>query len=706
MSDPGHVQTPHFAISHNMTSSEYQERFNTLKSQDYRLVWINVVDGYIPKYYSWHRRFGRIKPEYIPKFAAIWVRDGASVLQVARHNMTSNSYQETFDNLKERGYRLICVSGYRDRFSLFRGRGKFYYKLGVRFAALWQNGDWTDYQARHNKSSTGYQDTFDKLTSQGYKLIHVNGYFDGSQSRYAAIWSKSKGETDPRIARHRIPSEEYQSVFDDLKADGYRLKVVDAHEEKGVTRFAGLWIKKDGYKPTAHHNMSANEFLKKNIEMMQDDYQPTCVSGYRHNSKIRYAAIWVKKPRTWHVLGTADPKLAEFDEVMKEVMMDNNVPNAAAAVTYKGRLVLAKGYSWITDDMERVSPTSLFRIGSISKPITSVAILHMLENSKNLGLTDKLTKILSFPSSWNVADNRINNITVEHLLRHAGGWTRGSEAMGIDKEIAEYYKVLLPITQRTIMRYTTERLSLAFDPGTCHTYCGYGYMLLAQIIEQVSCQSYEDYVKKNILTPLGIRRMRIGRDLFQYRAPGEVLYYSNSSELWENVMTKCTPENVPKNVMRPYGTRNFVTDNSAGGWIASAVDLARFAAAFNDRLNCPILTEGSINTMFSPSPYKYDPDCHKDKMNGERTGCGWMLVPGSDGTKSSPRYHTGSLPGARARLYHGWHGEKNPDEINCAVVFNTDLDKEKDSTKEMPQKLRDVVIKKALSNIDLFDTYL
>ena len=97
---------------------------------------------------------------------------------VARHGMTSEQYQNEFDKLTGQGYRLTDVSGY---------------SIGDqdRYAAIFEKKTGPAWVARHGMTSEQYQNEFDKLTGQGYRLTDVSGYSVGDQDRYAAIFEKS-----------------------------------------------------------------------------------------------------------------------------------------------------------------------------------------------------------------------------------------------------------------------------------------------------------------------------------------------------------------------------------------------------------------------------------------------------------------------------------------------------------------------------------
>jgi hypothetical protein len=147
------------------------------------------------------------------RYAAIWEQRGGPAFQ-ARHRLTSVQYQQTFDALGSQGFRLIYVSGYNVD--------------GVdRYAAIWEQRDGPPLQARHGLTSAQYQQTFDTLGSQGFRLVHVSGYPINGEHRFAAIWEQRAGPAFQ--ARHDLTAEQYQAAFDDLVRQGFRLVRVSGY---------------------------------------------------------------------------------------------------------------------------------------------------------------------------------------------------------------------------------------------------------------------------------------------------------------------------------------------------------------------------------------------------------------------------------------------------------------------------------------------
>jgi CubicO group peptidase (beta-lactamase class C family) len=358
--------------------------------------------------------------------------------------------------------------------------------------------------------------------------------------------------------------------------------------------------------------------------------------------------------------GPTDPNLARLDRMMISFLKEHHAPGASLAVARHGRLVYARGFGLADKEkMEPVEPRALFRIASISKPITAVAVLQLVERQK-LKLDDKvfdLLKIEPFEQPGAKFDSRWKQITVLQLLHHTGGFDseKSFDPMFASFRIVKALSIAPPADQQAIIRYTMG-LPLDFDPCKRFAYSNFGYCLLGRVIERASGQAYEDYVRKEVLAPLGIHSMRLGKTLSASRAKGEVGYYDEKNRTGPSVFASKRGQQVPL----PYGSWNLEAMDSHGGWIASAPDLVRFATAFADPERCAILKPHSIAILFA-RPDGAAGLNKKGKPLGSYYACGWQVIPG----KPEPTYwHAGALDGSSTLLVHRHDG------FTWAVLFN------------------------------------
>jgi CubicO group peptidase (beta-lactamase class C family) len=344
--------------------------------------------------------------------------------------------------------------------------------------------------------------------------------------------------------------------------------------------------------------------------------------------------------RGWRVTGRGLPGLGDFDATVMGFMEERAITCGSLAVARNGRLVLARGYTWSAGPVPATWPTSLFRTASVTKPITAAAVLRLMQEGR-LNPADRAAGILGLSTS---ADPRLGDVTVLRLLQHLGGWNRerAADPMFDDSAIAGVLGKRLPIGQEDIVRHVTAR-ALDHAPGTAFAYSNYGYLLLGKIIEKVTGTTYAKYVQDAVLAPLAIRRMRLGRTLVP--AAGEVAYYSQHKGT-----TVMDPSGAL--VAAPYGSFNHENNAFNCGWLASAVDLARFARIFDGVT--PVLSPASASRAFA-TPETGAAD------RGRYYGCGWHVRPAGGGLVA---WHSGSLPGTYTLLV------RRSDGLAWAAMFD------------------------------------
>jgi N-acyl-D-amino-acid deacylase len=397
------------------------------------------------------------------------------------------------------------------------------------------------------------------------------------------------------------------------------------------------------------------EYVLVNGELVYENGTPT---GKRPGRVLRGPGFRPEQAPCRVSNGQADPRFESFDRLIKEFMQRHAVPGAALAVTDRGRLVYARGYGYAdVADKKPVTSASLFRIASISKPVTAVAILQLAEREK-LKLDDPVLDHLDLEpvlEDGAAFDERYREITLRHLLEHRGGWDREQsfDAMFRARQFAEALGIDAPAGPHEVIRVMLGK-PLDFHPGERYAYSNLGYCLLGRVIEKRTGQSYEAYVREQVLAPLGIESMRIGRTLREDRCAGEVCYYDPG--VGESVFQHDLGQTVPF----AYGCWHLEAMDAHGGWIASAVDLARFASAFDDPENCPVLSAASIREMYARPTGSEESGSEEDSPTYYSLGWSNRIV--GEGRRN--HWHTGSLPGTSTLLVRRHDGR------NWVVLFN------------------------------------
>lgn len=349
---------------------------------------------------------------------------------------------------------------------------------------------------------------------------------------------------------------------------------------------------------------------------------------------------------TWKVTGTRVSALSGFDSAIKSFMQARNITAGQVAVTDRGRLVLARGYTYSDDTALTVQPTSLFRIASLSKSLTAAAVTRLAQDGA-LSLGDRVTKYVNFvPPTGQSVDPRLADVTLLRLLQHTGGWDSGLafDPMFRDRTISRALGTPMELHSADVIRYMSGQ-PLQHAPGTTVSYSNFAYHLAGRVVEKVSGLSYESYVRQVLLAPLGIKRMSLGWSIAKHT--GEVPYvsqYTGTTVLNDSGAT----------VPAPYGTFSMRLMDANGGWIASAVDLVRWASAFDAAGS--VLNSTSISRTFAVPEVGVN-------SSGWYYGLGWAVRPVSGGTGRNT-WHTGSLPGTYTLLVRTYNGR------SWAALFN------------------------------------
>lgn len=337
-----------------------------------------------------------------------------------------------------------------------------------------------------------------------------------------------------------------------------------------------------------------------------------------------------------------------FDNAEKSVewfMKNYDIKGASVAVAREGKLVFARGfgYACLADSM-LAEPYHRFRIASVSKLVTAVAVMKLQEEGK-LSVNDRVfgpDGILDDTLFAHPKDKRVFDITVGHLLAHEGGWSqRYGDQMFMPDVIARTLGVPMPVDTKTIIRFALDK-NLHFNPGAGQSYSNLGYSILGLVIEKVSGMGYEEYCSRKVLEPIGIYDMALGHNLPDMALPFEVSYY-------EVVNAPLRPSVYGTGEMLPAsnGGNNIEALGAAGAWVATAPDLMRLLLAvdgFSDPKD--ILSPASITFM-------------TDVYNGYAP-VGWRatMVNGS-------WWRTGSFSGTTAMM------KRMPDGTAWVVLLNS-----------------------------------
>jgi N-acyl-D-amino-acid deacylase len=473
-------------------------------------------------------------------FAAVAVKEKAAVPWEAKHGLTSAEYQKAFDAAAAKGFRPASVSGYLD--------------VGTpKFAAVFVKDKLAGWEGRHDLTPAEFADAVLTLGDKKLRPDVVSAYADGKGgTRFAALFVPTGG--DKWQARMDLTPEAYQTLLDELGPKGYRPTTVTAFPTPAGVRFAAALVT-DGKPFAARHDLTPAEYQAEFDKYAKQGYRPVSVAGY-----------WTGTP--------GGPEA--FDAAMKQFMADRSIGAGTLAVSHNGKLVMARAYGFADEAKTRpVKPDDPFRLASVGKPITAAAVRKLAAAGK-LDLDAKAFPYLGLkPLPGQTPDPRLDDVTVRQLLNHRGGWdlNKAFDPMFRPLVIAEAAGKPGPADPEDVIRYMMGQ-PLQFDPGSKRVYSNFGYCVLGRVIEKAAGKSYTRYVREDLLGPLGVTTLELGRTLPKLRNPREPVYVD--PEKGRNVMVPKGKERVPL----PDGSFHLEAMDSHGGLIASAPDLIRFLDAY------------------------------------------------------------------------------------------------------------------------------
>ena len=276
--------------------------------------------------------------------------------------------------------------------------------------------------------------------------------------------------------------------------------------------------------------------------------------------------------------------LKAMDAYIEKFLKQWEIKGASLSVMRNDSLVYSKGYGWADQEAgEPMTPGKILRMASVSKLITATGIM-MLKERGLLTLQDKVfgpDGILNdslFTAS--IRYKTMYSITVEQLLRHQGGFTNSrGDPMFSTRDIIRQFRLDGPPDHNTLVSCVLKR-PLGYRPGSWQRYSNFGYLVLGRVIEKVSGMPYEKFIRRRILRPCGIRRMRIGEPHGGRPRRDEPRYYLLPEEIGGTYYL---------DVRRM---------DAHGGWIASAEDMARFMMRIDRNTAVGDILPDSLATQF------------------------------------------------------------------------------------------------------------
>jgi CubicO group peptidase (beta-lactamase class C family) len=546
-----------FQAYHGVTGAQHQTNFNNLSAQGFRMISLSVYGGSEPRY------------------AVVWVKRSGPAWQ-ACHGRDANGYQAFFNEWTGKGYlpRIVTATGF--------GSSAVYAAV---FEQAPVSGAWF---ARHGIDQATFDQANNDAHTNGQILVSAACYGTPSHRTYAGIWMPNPGSVQ-WLVQLSANGTDYQAWFDGATQIPTRPSTVIPTEDHAYFSIfrddtVGAW--------DARHGLSSADYQTAFNQFTAQAKLPLDVHGGGSGSNAVYAAVFAKQvdtvPRAWTITGATAPHEATLDAAVKTFMQRWGIRSGTLAVAKSNSVKFARAYTWAEPGYAIAQPGSEFRLASVSKAFTCAAIKTLADADK-FKMTDKVFPTLgvthvALPSQ--TADPHINDISIQNLVDHAGGWLPDAPT-GFHPEfnlrkISTDLNLSGPPAKTDLARYMFGK-PLQFVPGTKDyrstngaSYSNFGYILLGLIVEHYANQPYADYVRQHVLAPLGITDLHLARTLAAQKAADEVHYHS--ANLGNPSYNASSHALVPG----AYGGSGFMTEtmDSGGGLRATASALARFATVW------------------------------------------------------------------------------------------------------------------------------
>ena len=538
---------PTFEAYHGKDGAYHQQRFNALAGNGWRMISLSTYGGHLA-----------------PRYAAVWVQEPGPAY-VAVHGLTIANYQQWFNDRIAEGYAPVLLSA--------TGSG-----ANALVAAVFERNVKKGWVAKHGLQSGAETDqsTIEYWNKQARRdgLVLRSGSIYGSSSQrlYIAVWHpQAEAHWNWRAAETASGHQTWFNAFREvpLRPAFVTLSDFQIYLSAFTDDSIGEW--------QARHNMTSDQYQGQFNVLKEQGFYPICVQGGGAGAGTRYAALFAKRhtplPRVWTVRGTG---LATFDTAVKKFMVANGVRVGQLSIAKNGTFKAQRAYTWAHAGYPITEPTHLLRVASLSKMFTCACVQRLYDDNvieegtgvfARLGITTK-----ALPSQ--TVDPRVNDITVEHLVDHEGGWDSGlskKDYVFMMRQIANDLGLNGPPSKFDIARYVYGE-PLQFTPGVKSQYSNTGYTTLAALVERVTNTPYETYLRNTILQPDGITGVRMARTLRSQRLPNEAFYDD------PNVWWSAAEAHLQKLTAFCYGGEGWTTEamDGSGGLCASANALVQF----------------------------------------------------------------------------------------------------------------------------------
>ncbi len=444
----------------------------------------------------------------------------------------------------------------------------------TRYDGVWRAG--SGLQAVHRAlSSASLVSDQAAMEAQGLRTLDVEAYRENGQVRFAAVYGAS-----PSASMLKSGSwTSFVSQWETASEAGWRLTEVESYLENGTRKWLGVFRPgNDGHALWAGDSHAG--FVDKVNELKAQGLRLVDMNVYWESNSWRYTGVfrqaadlqsiqlnksWEDFAAGWDLLSNNGYRLIDFQSYRAPAWarelgkaLEGKAVGYSYALVESGQITASGGVGYSRAPWESVLPSvgmtasTRVHLASVSKPITAVALMDLTEKFPNVDLDDPFYPYVQ--SRWPVHAAGVQNVTLRQLLTHKSGMKEWGYC-------GDNYSVSMAQLLAT---------PLAGTPGVTEQYSNGNFCLVRAVIEAVSGQSYVNYVKNNVLAPMGITQMSC--------TPDSTLYYKQGSSgagyFWSN---------------------DYSSHCAAYGWYASATDLAKFLIGVRNNVVLSAWTTAVMN---------------------------------------------------------------------------------------------------------------
>lgn len=277
-------------------------------------------------------------------------------------------------------------------------------------------------------------------------------------------------------------------------------------------------------------------------------------------------------------------ELNKFEELITSLMQSSKIPSIAINVIEKDKIIYSKAFgSRKIKGNVKATPDTLYGIGSVTKSFTCLAIMQLAEKKK-LDINDPIEKYL--PIKLGKKDNPI---TIHHLMSHSSGIPNlGVATVLISRHSFEEKETYVPLSsfEDFMLFINSAKEEVQVEPGSRYYYYNAGYVLLGLIIEKITNMKFEEYIRENILVPLGMNRSTFTFEGFEKEEDKMSAY-------------KTEKDKVLQETIHPFDPLIY----AAGGLLSSVNELSNYLQMYlnEGKINEKVILESDLlKKMFNP----------------------------------------------------------------------------------------------------------